>query len=102
MRHKPRFRLWRPGRRSARRQVAALRAKTAQARMQLADTDAMLACRRPAPRGSRTMRHIVLSVLAVAMLALSGWHPPSMSCRSKKGRGGGHHRRGCSSRSTSR
>ena len=47
MRHKPRFRLWRPGRRSARRQVAALRAKTAQARMQLADTDAMLAGRRP-------------------------------------------------------
>ncbi len=47
MRHKPRFRLWRPGRRSARRQVAALRAKTAQARMQLADTDAMLADRRP-------------------------------------------------------
>ena len=47
MRHKPRFRLWRPGRRSARRQVAALRAKTAQARMQLADTDAMLVGRRP-------------------------------------------------------
>lgn len=47
MRHKSRFRLWRPGRRSARQQVAALRAKTAQARMQLADTDAMLAGRRP-------------------------------------------------------
>ena len=47
MRHKPRFRLWRPGRRSARRQVAALRAKTAQARLQLAGTDAMLAARRP-------------------------------------------------------
>ena len=47
MRHKPRFRLWRPGRRSARQQVAALRAKTAQARLHLADTDAMLADRRP-------------------------------------------------------
>jgi hypothetical protein len=47
MRHKPRFRLWRPGRRSTRRQVAALRAKTAQARQQLADTDAMLAAGRP-------------------------------------------------------
>jgi|HubBroStandDraft_5_1064220.scaffolds.fasta_scaffold21357_3 hypothetical protein len=43
MRHKPRWRLWRPGRRSARRQVAALRAKTTGARQQLAATDAMLA-----------------------------------------------------------
>ena len=47
MRHKPRFRLWRPGRRSARRQAAALRANTAQARVQPAGTDAMLAARRP-------------------------------------------------------
>ena len=45
MSRKPRFRLWRPGRRSERRQVAALRAKTAQARAQLATTDAMLADR---------------------------------------------------------
>ena len=64
MRHKPRFRLWRPGRRSARRQVAALRAKTAQARMQLADTDAMLAA--APPRKEVMMRHIVLFALAVA------------------------------------
>ena len=33
----------RPGRRKARRQIAALRAKTAAARQQVADTDAMLA-----------------------------------------------------------
>ena len=47
MRHKPRFRLWRPGRRSARRQATALRATTAQARLQLAGTDAMPASARP-------------------------------------------------------
>ena len=47
MRHKPRFRLWRRGRRSARRQVATLQATTAQARPQLAGTHAMLAGRRP-------------------------------------------------------
>jgi hypothetical protein len=39
------FRRRGPGRRKARRQVAALRAKTAAARRQLADTDAMLARR---------------------------------------------------------
>ena len=53
MRRKPRFRLWRPGRRAARRQVAALRAKTTRARIQLASTDAMLAAasteRKPPP-----------------------------------------------------
>ena len=37
------FRRRRPSRRMARRQVAAIRAKTAAARAQLADTDAMLA-----------------------------------------------------------
>ena len=37
------FRRRRPSRRMAARQVAAIRAKTAAARQQLADTDAMLA-----------------------------------------------------------
>ena len=37
------FRRRRPSRRMARRQVAAIRAKTAAARQQVADTDAMLA-----------------------------------------------------------
>lgn len=40
------FRRQRPGRRKARRQVTALRAKTTGARQQLADTDAMLTGRR--------------------------------------------------------
>ena len=39
------FRRRRPSRRKARRQVAAIRAKTAAARQQVADTDAMLADR---------------------------------------------------------
>ena len=39
------FRRRRPSRRMARRQVAAIRAKTAAARQQVADTDAMLARR---------------------------------------------------------
>jgi len=40
------FRRHRPGHRKARRQVAALRAKTTAARQQLAETDALLAAGR--------------------------------------------------------
>ena len=40
----------RPSRRKARRQIAAIRAKTAAARQQVADTDAMLARREGSPR----------------------------------------------------
>ena len=39
------FRRHRPGHRKARREVAAIRAKTSAARRQLAETDAMLASR---------------------------------------------------------
>lgn len=41
------FRRHRPGHRKARRQVAALRAKTTAARRQLAETGALLAAGRP-------------------------------------------------------
>ena len=51
------FRRRRPSRRMAQRQAAAIRAKTAAARQQVADTDAMLARR----EGSAKLRHVSLA-----------------------------------------